>query len=84
MYAPMLERARGLPVRGLQTRVVMWHVFRDPERADEFASHIVLAEGQRVVGGVDRDSLGRLWWVGVEVDDLSLWGNIGAIHKHAQ
>jgi hypothetical protein len=33
---------------------------------------------------MDADSVGKLWWVGVEVDDLKLWGHSGAINKHAE
>lgn len=41
-----------------------------------------LSEGQDLVGGWTRDSVGMLYWVGVHVDDLERWGNAGAVHKH--
>ncbi|MGH8672516.1 MAG: hypothetical protein ACREUA_10865 [Burkholderiales bacterium] len=84
LRCPFILEERHLPARDPQNRVVQWHVFRDPREADEYAGNIVLGPGQHIVGGKDSDSIGSLWWVGVEVDDLSHWGNVAAINKHAQ
>ncbi len=74
---------RPLPARNPQNRVVQWHVFREALEADAYADHIQLGPGQRVVGGHDVDSIGKLYWVGVEVEDLASWGNAAAVNKHA-
>ncbi|MEW6312668.1 MAG: hypothetical protein AB1513_01270 [Pseudomonadota bacterium] len=79
----MLEQARRLPERDMPGRLVQWHVFRDITEAAEYAGHVVLGQGQHLAGGWDSDSVGKLWWIGVEVDDLRQWGNPGAINKHA-
>ena len=75
---------RQLPDHHTEHKVVQWHVFRDAAQADEYAAHIQLSSGQIIVGGNDNDSIGKLWWVGVEVDDLTRWGNRSAVNKHAQ
>ncbi|MDA8382565.1 MAG: hypothetical protein M0037_05785 [Betaproteobacteria bacterium] len=79
-----LNEPRGMPHKGPDNRIVHWHVFRHPEEADDYVHHIVLGAGQRLVGGFAQDSVGGLWWVGVEVDDLTRWGNRAAVHKHAE
>lgn len=79
-----LQHNRPLPSRGAGGRVVQWHVFRSLDEAAEHARHILLGEGQRIVGGWDVDSVGMFWWVGVEVDDLARWGNQAAVNKHAE
>jgi hypothetical protein len=80
----MLGTRRALPARERAERVVQWHVFRAREEASDYARAIRLGEGQRVVGGFDEDSLGRIYWVGVEVDDLARWGNRAAVNKRAE
>lgn len=84
MINPFLAEFRQLPVHQANNRIVQWHVFRDIFQADEYSSHIHLSKGQTIVGGSDADSIGPLWWVGVEVDDLKQWGNRAAVNKHAQ
>ena len=84
MINPFLAEFRQLPGHQANNRVVQWHVFRDIFQADEYSSHIHLSNGQTIVGGSDADSIGPLWWVGVEVDDLKQWGNRAAVNKHAQ
>lgn len=64
-------------------QVVQWHVFRSLTEADEFADHILLGTDQALVGGSAQDSVGTFWWVGVEVGDVSRWGNFTAVNKHA-
>jgi len=78
-----LEQERSLPDGSGRRPVVQWHVFRRREAAAAFAPAIRLAEGQQLVGGYSRDSVGPLWWVGVKVEDVSRWGNVAAINKHA-
>ena len=84
MRHEFLASHRSLPDHRAENRVVQWHVFRDVAQADDYASHIQLSSGQTIVGGFDSDSIGTLWWVGVEVDDLARWGNHSSINKHAQ
>ena len=84
MKYEFLEIHRPLPAIHPENKVVHWRVFREVAEAEEHAVHIQLAEGQTVVGGFDSDSVGRLWWVGVEVDDVARWGNLAAVNKHAQ
>lgn len=80
----MLAAKRALPSGGSAGRVVQWHVFRRADEAKAYAGHIMLGAGQRVVGGWDEDSVGRVYWVGVEVDDLERWGNRAAVNKRAE
>ncbi|TCV81045.1 hypothetical protein [Sulfurirhabdus autotrophica] len=84
MKHAFLVNHRQLPSHNAENKVVQWHVFRDAKQADEYADHIFLGDGQSIVGGFDEDSIGELWWVGVEVADLSIWGNRSAVNKHAQ
>ena len=79
-----LMHERSLPRGDGKDNVVQWHVFRSREAAEEFIPSIVLSEGQHLMGGYSRDSIGALWWVGVVVDDLARWGNRAAINKHAE
>lgn len=61
--------------------VVYWHVFRRQVDALRFARHILLSDKEKLTGGRAEDSIGSLWWLGVQVDDLQSWGNRGAVHK---
>ncbi len=77
-----LQQERSLPGRRPEVdRIVYWHVFRRPEDALAFAEHVLLEEDECLVGGYTRDSIGPVWWVGVQVADLAAWGNRGAVHK---
>ncbi len=84
MLASILNEYRSLPVSDASNRVVSWHVFRTHSEAEEYAESIRLCDGQRIVGGMDSDTIGKLWWVGVEVDDIARWGNPAAVNKHAE
>jgi hypothetical protein len=77
----ILSRERGLPEGHGEDRIVQWHVFRSREQAEAFLPQVRLAEGQRLIGGRARDSIGVLWWVGVQVDDLEKWGDRRAVNK---
>jgi len=76
-----LEQQRPLPEDPAQERIVYWHVFRRPEDVLTFARGISLESDEVMVGGHTHDSIGHLYWVGVQVDDLEVWGNRAAIHK---
>ena len=78
-----LSRERGLPERPEQDHIVYWHVFRSRESAESFVPSIRLDARQHLVGGCSCDSIGPLWWIGVQVDDLERWGNRAAINKRA-
>ncbi|ADC72476.1 MULTISPECIES: hypothetical protein [unclassified Thioalkalivibrio] len=82
MKLDFLDQEHSLPEGHGHDKIVQWHVFRDRERAEHFADHVELGEGQELVGGWTRDSVGKLYWVGVHVEDLERWGNVGAVHKH--
>ncbi|HDP90121.1 MAG TPA: hypothetical protein ENN42_09255 [Thioalkalivibrio sp.] len=79
----ILAHELSLPEGHGHDRVVQWHVFRSQDQARHFMDNIRLGEGQNIVGGRTRDSLGAIWWVGVQVDDLEKWGNGQAVNKHA-
>jgi hypothetical protein len=83
MIDTLLLQYRPLPQRSRPHRVVTWHVFRTPGEAQAYATGIRLGSGQQITGGHDEDSVGPLWWIGVEVDDLNAWGNRDAVNKHA-
>ncbi len=77
-----LEAQRALPNADPErSHVVYWHVFRNHDDTLAFSRQIVLEKGERLVGGRTEDSIGGLWWVGVQVDDLAAWGNRRAVHK---
>ncbi len=75
---------RSLPFSSPGNKVVSWHVYRSLFEAEEFAKSIKLGCGQHIVGGMDTDSIGNLWWAGVEVEDIDRWGNAAAVNKHAE
>jgi hypothetical protein len=77
-----LSHELSLPEGHGKDRVVQWHVFRSREAAEAFIPHVRLNEDQHLVGGYTRDSVGPLWWVGVQVGDLDRWGNRNAVNKH--
>lgn len=79
----LFERDAPLPSGDGSDGVVHWHVFRNHEQAQQFTSCIRLGEGQSLVGGTTNDSVGKLWWLGVRVEDIERWGNRQALHKHA-
>lgn len=78
---PFLDLNRPIPEKSPANRVVQWHVFRDRKGACDFANGIVLGKQQQIVGGTDVDSIGPLYWVGVEVEDIGVWGNAAAVNK---
>lgn len=78
----LLDHELALPEGHGKDRVVQWHVFRTKAQAEAFLPGVRLAEGQSLVGGYTRDSVGPLWWVGVQVDDVDRWGNRQAVNKH--
>ncbi len=78
-----LNEFRSLDAIKVSECLVTWHIFRNLLEAEDFASNIMLGDGQHISGGKDFDSIGPLWWVGVVVDDLEHWGNHAAVNKHA-
>lgn len=78
----LLDHELALPEGHGKDRVVQWHVFRTRDQAAAFLPSIKLADGQSLVGGYTRDSVGPLWWLGVQVDDVERWGNRGSVNKH--
>lgn len=74
-----LEQARPVPQDGLRERIVIWRIFRSQEEAQAYSGHILLGDGQHIVGGRSEDDVGPLFWVGVQVDDVARWGNTRAI-----
>ena len=78
----MLNHELALPEGNAKDRVVQWHVFRTRQQAEAFVPGVRLGEGQSLIGGHTRDSIGPLWWVGVQVEDVAQWGNARAVNKH--
>ncbi|MEY2334893.1 hypothetical protein GL267_013380 [Acidithiobacillus ferrianus] len=79
-----LDEAREVPSIAPMERVVAWSVFRSREDARHLLEHVYLAPGQGLVGGHGRDSVAPYWWVGVQVRDLSQWGNAAAVNKRGR
>jgi hypothetical protein len=77
----MLSHEVALPEGQGRDGVVQWHAFRSRSAAEDFVPGMKLGAGQRLVGGYTRDSIGPLWWVGVQVDDIESWGNRAAVNK---
>lgn len=75
----LLLHPRPLPHDPVGERIVLWRTFRSPNDARAYAHSILLGEGQDVVGGRTNDSLGEMFWLGVQVADLAKWGNSRAI-----
>ena len=74
-----LTQNRALPENPEKERVVLWKVFRDEDSAVEYSHHILLEADQSLVGGHGVDSVGKFYWLGVEVADLGAWGHTRAI-----
>ena len=83
MNTQFLSQISRMPTRDGANHVVSWHVFRRLSEAEDYAENIMLAGDQQMVGGIDFDSVGSLWWVGVAVDNVARWGNVNAVNKHA-
>ncbi|MDD3759314.1 MAG: hypothetical protein PHO57_00605 [Acidithiobacillus sp.] len=79
-----LDEAHELPSVTPMERVVAWSVFRTRDAAQQFLEHVHLAPGQALVGGHGKDSVAEYWWVGVQVQNLGVWGNSAAINKHGR
>ncbi len=79
-----LDEAREVPSTTPMERVVAWSVFRSRADARKLLEHVYLAPGQGLVGGYGRDSVAPYWWVGVQVQDVSQWGNVTAVHKRGR
>ncbi len=75
----LLKQEHALPADPKKDRVVLWKIFRSPDEALEYSHHILLEPDQKLVGGCAADTVGKLWWLGVEVADLEAWGNSQAI-----
>jgi len=61
------EGERPVPDDPAKARLATWSVFREPEKALTYARYVLLDEGDELVGGRTHDSLGALYWVGVQV-----------------
>ncbi|RMD67748.1 MAG: hypothetical protein D6819_10905 [Gammaproteobacteria bacterium] len=76
-----LHDPHPLPRDPASQGIVYWHVFRRPQDALAFARHILLEPGEALTGGRSADRLGPLWWVGVEVEDWTLWEGRQPVHR---
>lgn len=77
-----LDDQRPLPNEDPEaSHIVYWHVFRHKDDVLAFAGKVMLEEGEHLVSGSASDSIGKLWWLGVQVDDLDAWGNRRSINK---
>ncbi|MGA7799660.1 MAG: hypothetical protein WCC36_02525 [Gammaproteobacteria bacterium] len=80
-----LDKEQPLPNQDpVGQHIVNWHVFRRRESALKFAGNIMLEPGAMLVGGNTSDSVGKLWWVGVRVEDMEKWGQRSAMHINAR
>lgn len=61
---------RPVPNDPAQARLATWSVFREPDKALTYARYVLLNDGDELVGGRTHDSLGALYWVGVQVRQL--------------
>lgn len=77
----LLHTPHPLPQDPVAERVVLWRLFRSVEDAHAYSGAIHLGDNQQLVGGCTRDSLGDVFWLGVQVDDLAKWGNTRAIQR---
>ena len=75
----LLQQQNPPPKNPKSERIVFWKIFRTAEQALEYSHHILLEPDQKLVGGCGSDSVGPLWWLGVQVADLAAWGNSQAI-----
>ncbi len=75
----LLGQEHALPADPKKERVVLWKVFRNQDEALEYSHHILLEPDQKLVGGTATDTVGKFWWLGVEVANLEAWGNSQAI-----
>ncbi len=75
----LLGKERQLPQDPREERIVVWKSFRNPEEARDYAEHILLDADQVLVGGHCKDSLDRVYWVGVQVPDMNAWGHSMAV-----
>ena len=57
--------------------------FRHRDEALQYAQHILLDRGQHLTGGYTIDSVGDLWWIGVQMDTLDQWRSNGGFHRVA-
>lgn len=64
------EGERPLPDDPATARLATWSVFREPDKALTYARYVLLDDGDALVGGRTHDSLGALYWVGVQVREL--------------
>ncbi|MEJ2059809.1 MAG: hypothetical protein P8Y64_04905 [Gammaproteobacteria bacterium] len=78
----ILSHELSLPEGHGRDGVVHWHIFRDRDQAEQFLPCIKLTDSQQLVGGYTRDSLGKIWWLGVQVSNVDQWGNRTAVNKH--
>ena len=65
-----LSAERPLPDDPAMARLATWSVFRESDKALTYARYVLLDDGDALVGGRTHDSLGALYWVGVQVRDL--------------
>ena len=83
MNTQFLSQMNKIPTHSGANHVVSWHVFRRLSEAEDYAKNIILVGDQQRVGGIDFDSVGSFWWVGVAVENMAHWGNVNAVNKHA-
>lgn len=72
-----LDAERLLPGDPASERLATWSVFREADKALNYARYVLLNDGETLVGGCLHDSVGTLYWVGVQVPDLKTLGSHG-------
>lgn len=81
-----LETRKPLPTRknAEELLISFSHVFRQFEEAVKFSESILLNSGESLVAGYTEDSIGKLYWLGVQVDNIERWRANGGFHHVAK
>lgn len=58
-------------------------LFRKYDEAVEFAKNMMLSDGESLIGGCAKDSVGDLWWAGIQVNKFEQWRANGGYHQNA-
>ena len=81
-----LQQESPLPQQSdAEQRLICYsHTFRNVDKALLFATGILLKQGESLVGGKTQDSIGDLFWLGVQVSNLEQWQANGGFHRLAR
>lgn len=85
VFASNLTKEQPVPTKNSAEALLVSYtrVFRRSEDALEFAQNILLGDGESLIGGQSEDSVGPLWWAGIQVDKFERWRAKGGFHHAA-